>query len=252
LFYGDTLFEIKIDDAKYWKNCVDALVRLVDEGTFSLSKDGIQFKAMDPSGISMVCFDMPSKAFSKFEIEKQTDIGLNLENFYRILSSARPEEQLLMKDSGGRFLVEFIGKNSRRRYKLPIIEIRKSFENEPKIEFESDLEVKGEVIKEIIKDASLLSTYIGFKTDKNSLVVSAKGDFGELEEEHIGEGDAIKKMDVKKSAVASFNLEYLDRMVSACPTGNHIKMHFKTDALVKIDYKIGDAEVVYYLAPYIV
>ncbi len=252
MFYGDILFEIKIDDAKYWKNCVDALVRLVDEGMFSLSKEGIQFRAMDPSGISMVCFDMPSKAFSKFEIEKAVSVGLNLENFYRILSSARSDEQLTMKDSGGRFLLEFVGKNSKRKYKLPIIEIRKSFENEPKVEFESDVVVKGESIKEIIKDASLLSNYIGFKTDKNSLIVSAKGDFGELEEEHMGEGDAIRKIDIRKQVNATFNLEYLDRMVSACPSGNHIEMHFKTDALVKINYKIGDAEVVYYLAPYIV
>ena len=39
------MFEIKIDDARYWKNCVDSIVSLVDEGSFVLSKEGITLKA---------------------------------------------------------------------------------------------------------------------------------------------------------------------------------------------------------------
>jgi DNA polymerase III sliding clamp (beta) subunit (PCNA family) len=34
---------------------------------------------MDPSGISMVSFFIPSKAFSKYEIDKEESVGLNLE-----------------------------------------------------------------------------------------------------------------------------------------------------------------------------
>ena len=29
------MFEIKIDDARYWKNCVDSIVSLIDEGSFN-------------------------------------------------------------------------------------------------------------------------------------------------------------------------------------------------------------------------
>ncbi|MCL5008216.1 MAG: proliferating cell nuclear antigen (pcna) [Candidatus Marsarchaeota archaeon] len=244
------MFEIKIDDAKYWKNCVDAIVKLVDEGSFDISKEGITLRAMDPSGISMVSFSIPNKAFSKYDVDKQMRVGLNLENLDRILASARGDEQLLMKDSGGRFLIEFIGKHSRRRYKLPMIETKKDIDKEPKVEFESEMEVRGESIKEIIKDAALLSTYIGFKTDKSSFTVMAKGDMGELEEEHLGSADVIKNLVVKSPSSATFNLEYLDRMVSACPSGNQIKMSFKSNEPIMINYKIGDAEVIYFLAPY--
>lgn len=244
------MFEIKIDDAKYWKNCVDAVVKLVSEGTFNITNDGIRLRAMDPSGISMVSFSIPNKAFSKYDVDKSTNVGLNLENFDRILSSARYGEQLLMKDSNGRFLIEFIGKNSSRRYKLPMIDVKKDIEKEPKVDFESNIDIKSESIKEIIKDAALLSTYIGFKTEKNSLVVLAKGDAGELEEEHLNTTDAISKLDIKKPSSVTFNLEYLERMVSACPSGNNISLSFKTDEPVKVIYKIGDADIVYYLAPY--
>ncbi|MGC8495648.1 MAG: proliferating cell nuclear antigen (pcna) [Candidatus Micrarchaeia archaeon] len=244
------MVEIKIDDAKYWKNCVDSIVNLVDEGTFTISKEGISLKAMDPSGISMVSFFIPNKAFSKYEVEKQTSLGLNLENFDKILASARQNEQLIMKEVDNKLVIEFVGQNSRRKYKLPLIDIKKDVEKEPKIDFEANVELKSDMFKEILKDATLLSTYIGFKADKASFVVAAKGDAGELEEEHMSNADIIKKLDVQKPSTATFNLDYLQRMISACPQNSSIMLSLKSEEPIKVDYKIGEASISYYLAPY--
>ena len=60
------MFEIKIDNAKYWRDCVEAIVSLVDEGTFNITKEGIALKAMDPSGISMVSFSVLSAPTMRF------------------------------------------------------------------------------------------------------------------------------------------------------------------------------------------
>jgi proliferating cell nuclear antigen len=245
------MFEIKIDDARYWKNCVESIVSLVDEGTFNISKEGIMLKAMDPSGISMVSFSMPSKAFSKYDVEKPSAVGLNIDNLSKILATARDGEQLLMKDSGNKLAIEFIGQNnSRRRYKLPILDVKKESDKEPKIAFESLVEMKGDYLKNILKDANLLSTYIGFKTDKNAFMVVAKGDAGELEEEHEGNTDVLKKLEVTKASSATFNLEYLDRIISACPVDSSVSLSLKSEEPIKVNYKIGDAELSYFLAPY--
>jgi len=244
------MFEIKIDDARYWKNCVDSIVSLIDEGSFSISKEGIGLKAMDPSGISMISFFIPNKAFAKFEVDKPMNVGLNLENFGKILASSRGDEQLIMKENGNKFIVEFVGKNSRRRYRLPMIDVKKDADKEPKIEFDSVVEVKADPLKEILKDANLLSTHVGFKTDKDSFLVVAKGDAGELEEEHMNNAEVIKKITAGKASSATFNLDYLERMISACPSNSTMTLSIKTEEPIKIDYKIGDAAVSYYLAPY--
>lgn len=244
------MFEIKIDDARYWKNCVDSIVSLIDEGSFNITKEGISLKAMDPSGISMISFFIPNKTFSKYDVDKPVSVGLNLENFGKILASSRAEEQLVMKESGNKFLVEFIGKTSKRRYKLPMIEVKKDADKEPKIEFDSVVEVKADSLKEILKDANLLSTHIGFKTDKDSFLVVAKGDAGELEEEHLNNAEVIKKIDASKASSATFNLDYLERMISACPSNSTMVLSIKTEEPIKIEYKIGDANVSYFLAPY--
>src|SRR5271163_4284088 len=103
------MFELKIDNAKYWRDCVEAIVSLIDEGSFNITKEGISLKAMDPSGISMISFFIPNKAFAKYDVDKPMIIGLNLENFGKILASSRAEEQLVMKENSNKFIVEFVG-----------------------------------------------------------------------------------------------------------------------------------------------
>ncbi len=245
------MFELKIDDARYWKNCVDAIGSLVDEGAFNISKEGVSLKAMDPSGISMVSFFIPNKAFSKYNVEKETMVGLNFDTLVKVLASSVGGEQLVMKDSNNKFLLEFVGQGSKRRYRLPMIEVRKEPEKEPKIDFESSVELKSDALREMLKHANLMSAYIGFKADKNMFSVMAKGDAGDLEEEHEGSGEMVKKIESQKASSATFNLDYLTKIVGAAPADSTVSIHLKTDEPMKVDYKIGDANVLYFLAPYI-
>ncbi|MDE1869621.1 MAG: proliferating cell nuclear antigen (pcna) [Candidatus Micrarchaeota archaeon] len=244
------MFEIKIDNAKYWRDCVEAIVNLVDEGSFNISAEGITLKAMDPSGISMVSFFIPSKAFGKFNVEKGASVGLNLDNLNKVLSRTRDNEALTIKENEGKLSLEFVGQGSRRRYKLPMIDVRKNVEKEPNVDFDVTAEVLGEPLKDIIKDASLISSYISFRASKDQMTVSARGDSGELEESHEVDGNVIKKLTIKANADAVFNLEYLENIIKACPVGNPINVLIKSNEPLKVSYHIGDALLTYYLAPY--
>ncbi len=244
------MLEIKIDNAKYWRDCVDSIVSLVDEGSFNISSDGITLKAMDPSGISMVSFFIPAKAFSKYTVDKGVNVGLNLENLSKILSRTRDNEALVMKDADNKLSMEFLGASAKRRYKLQMIDVKKGVEKEPNVEFDAKVEISGEPLKEIIKDASLISSYIAFKASKNQFVISAHGDSGELEEVHENDGAVIKKVDAGKNAEAVFNLEFLENMVKSCPSGSAINIGLKSNEPLKLNYKIGEASVTYFLAPY--
>jgi proliferating cell nuclear antigen len=222
------MFEIKMENAKYWRDCISAIGSLVDEGLFNITKEGISLKAMDPSSISMVSFFMPSKSFSKYTIDKAASVGVNLENLSKILSRTRDNESLVMKDVESKLSLEFIGPNSRRRYRLQLIDVKKSVEKEPNVEFDAFVEINGDPLKDIIKDASLISSYISFKASKDQFAISAHGDSGELEELHDKDGDIMKKVDASKNADAVFNLEFLENMVKSCPQGNSVSISLKS------------------------
>ncbi len=245
------MFELKLADARYWRDCVEAIVSLVDEGVFMITKDGISLKAMDPSGISMVSFFIPSKAFVEYNVEKNESIGVNLDNLSKIMSRTRDNEALLMKDVDNKLLLEFSGGTSKRRYKLQLIDIKNKEEKEPKVDFDANVEIDGEHLKNVLKDASLISSYIAFKASKDGFVINAKGDSGELEEVHDIDGTEVKKVEAQKEASAVFNLEFLENMVKSSPVGNSIALWLKTNQPLKLGYNIGDATVTYYLAPYV-
>src|SRR4029077_9330130 len=114
----------------------------------------------------------PSKAFSKYEIEKGADIGLNIGNLSKIMARTREDEALVIKDVEGKLSLEFIGAKNRRRYKLHLIDVRKKEDKEPKVEFDANIEVDGEHLKNALKDASLISPYISFKAAKNHFSIS--------------------------------------------------------------------------------
>ncbi len=244
------MFELKIDNAKYWRDCVESVVSLVDEGMFNISKEGIGLKAMDPSSISMVSFFMPSSAFSKYTVDKPAGIGLNIENLSKILSRTRDGEAIVMRDVDNKLLLEFIGPGSRRRYKLQMIDVKKSVEKEPNVQFDAHVEMVGEPLKDMIKDAILMSSYIAFKASKDQFAVSARGDFGELEELHEKDGSLMKKVEVEKNADATFNLDFLEKMVRSCPVGSNISIELKSNEPMKLNYNIGKASITYFLAPY--
>ena len=243
------MFEIKLDDARYWRDCISAIGALVDEGLFNITKEGISLKAMDPSSISMVAFFIPAKAFSKFTIDKNTSIGVNLENLGKILSRTRDDEALVMKDADSKLSMEFIGA-SRRRYRLQMIDVKKSVEKEPNVEFDANVEISGDHLKDILKDASLLSSYISFKAAKDQFATSAHGDSGELEELHGKDGGIVKKVDASKNADAVFNLEFLENMVKSCPVGNSVSIAMKSNEPLRLSYSIGESSISYFLAPY--
>ncbi len=241
--------ELKIDNAKYWKECIDTIVNLVDEGVFNVTKEGVTLKAMDPSSISMISFSMPSKAFSKFDVDKNAGLGLNIDNISKIMSRARDGESLVMKDHENKLTMEFSGQ-SKRRFRTQLIDVRKSAEKEPNVEFDAEIEINGETFKDLVKDAGLISQYISLKAAKDQFSIDCRGDSGELNEVHVNDGSAIKKMSVQKGAESTFNLEFLENMVKSCPAGNYISISLKSNEPIKLSYKVGEAQITYYLAPY--
>jgi proliferating cell nuclear antigen PCNA len=245
------MFELRLDNAKYWRDCVEAIVSLVDEGLFTITKEGISLKAMDVSGISMIHFDMPGKAFSKYEIQGSTGIGLNLDNLSKIMSRTRDDEALAIKESDNKLTLEFSSEKSKRRYRIQLIDIKNKEEKEPKVEFDAHVEVDGEHLKNALKDASQISSYVAFKAAKGHFAINAKGDSGELEESQEIDGARIKKVEASAETSSVFNLQFLENMVKSSPIGNSIRLSLKSNQPLRLSYNIGDAVVTYYLAPYV-
>ena len=243
------MFEIKVDDAKIFKDCVDALVTLIDEGEFEISKEGIKLRAMDPSQIAMVDFNLPKSAFEKYEVDKDTKIGLNLDDLSKITSRSRQGDSLELKldDSESRLELIFKGQ-SRRKFNLPLLDISAPSPKTPNIEFDAKIKISGGAIKESLKDASLVSAHVILSATLKGFEIQAKGDKGDVLIE-AGKDEMLAEHVVNKESKAMFPLEYLNDLLKSTDSTALVEINLKSDAPLKLSYNIGDAKVTYFLAP---
>ncbi|MCX6778045.1 MAG: proliferating cell nuclear antigen (pcna) [Candidatus Micrarchaeota archaeon] len=244
------MFNIQIDDARTWKSCVDAIVNLIEEGTLEISEDGVSLRAMDPSQIAMVGFRMPKSAFSEYKVESATKLGLNFENLSKILARTRGKEKLEMSLDENKLVLNFTSEAGSRNFKVPLVEMPPGTHKELKIEHDAEIVMRGGNFKEILRDAVLISSHISLKAEPGALVVEAHGDSTDfvVHEEAKG-GGGIDKIDAKAEAKATFPLQYLDDISKACPDDERMTIKLKTNKPLKVEYKIGEAELSYFLAP---
>ncbi|NUN11457.1 proliferating cell nuclear antigen (pcna) [Candidatus Micrarchaeota archaeon] len=242
--------ELVITDAKEFKQAIDAIVNLVDEGTFEVTSDGLKLRSMDPSQIAMVDFSLPKNAFTELNTEGNASITLNLVDFTKVLSSASSGEKLSIKldEKENRLLLDFTGK-SKRSFKLPLLESSANTPREPKIEFDTKLKIKGGALKGMLRDAGLLSSHVILQADDAEFLVEANGDSGDLRVETKKNSEIVVELDIKNKSRAMFPFEYLEDMTRSCTEDNVLTLEMKTDAPVKVSYEVGKAKLCYYLAP---
>lgn len=243
------MFKIDLDDVKDFRSAIEALSNLIDEGEFSITKKGIGLHALDPSQIAMVIFSMPDSAFSSYEVEGEQKVGLKLDNFNKILSRGKGNHMSLYDDEN-KLAVEFMGERSKKSFKIPIIEIGPSVEREPKVEHDVNITMNAGALKDAVRDVSLVSSHITLEAKKDVLKISASGDDAEAEVEYEkGDDNGIKEMEVKNSARATFPVQYLEDMIKGADDNSEIRISLRTNAPIKINYSLGNAEFTYYLAP---
>jgi proliferating cell nuclear antigen len=244
------MFEVIFDNAKIFKDCVDSLVTLIDEGEFNFTKEGIKLRATDPSQIAMVDFDYPKAALEKYEVPNEQKIGLNLEDLSKVTSRIRPGEKLIMRmdKTGSRLELVFKGKTT-RRFNLPLLDASGTSPKLPKIDYDAKIKINGSILKEGLKDASLISPHVVLKADKEGFEISATGDKGEVLIEAKKDDDVLLEHTVNAESRAMYPLEYLNDLLKAVENESVVTLDIKSDHPLRIEYPISQATVVYYLAP---
>lgn len=243
------MFKIDVNEIGEFKNAVEALGNLIDEGTFSFKKDGISLHALDPSQIAMVIFTMPSKAFSGYSVDGARSVGLNIDNFNKILSRGGKGNRASIYDEENKVVVQFIAEKSKKSFKVPVIDVGAGVEREPKVEHDVKIVMGAGAFKDAVRDIALVSSHIAFEVKGKKLKISASGDNAEADLEFEDGDESIKLMEVKSAAKATFPVQYFEDMVKGADSNTEIELWLKTNAPVKIKYALGNAGFTYYLAP---
>ncbi len=241
------MLKLTISDANSWKRSVDAIAALIDEGTFEFTEDGMALKAMDPSQIAMVDFEMPKKAFRVYNISEKQSVGIDFSELSRVMRRAHPDDTIHIELKENKLEIIFEGKGkSKRRFLLPVIDAT-AHPNKPKIEFDVVVKMPANDVKEVLADVELVSNYVVFEADAKGLRISSESESGKAEIDLSK--DTLIELKAKQAARAMFPLEYLKNMTRNTDVATVIQISLKKDNPLEMKYTIGEGSVTYFLAP---
>ncbi len=241
--------KVVMEEAPAFKDAIEAVVNLVEEGVFEVGENGLSLKAMDPSQISMIAFNMPKTMFSEYEMGEQKRIGVDISKLSKVLARGNSGEKVELSTLDGKLNIVFKGKRMNRVFKLPLLDLGEGLEREPKIEYKNKVILRTNAFREILKDAKLISSHITLILEEGRFKVEIKGDDGEVKEEFENGGEELKSMEINSDARATYPLSYLEDIVKGSKADTEIILYVESDRPLKVEYNIVGADAKYYLAP---
>ncbi len=237
------MVKLRMVDSKILKTSISAIANLIEEATFKLMPEGIRMKAMDPSHVALVDFDLPAEAFAEYGVKQTASIGINIAEINKIMARAKSEDELIMEldEEKNRLELTFKGAST-RKFSISLIDISEAELPEPKLQFTATADILAGVIQDGLKDAELVGDNITCGLTEEGFSMSTRGDKGATELK-LHKGDSgLLKISVKQPARAMFNVVYLVNMTKAASSADTITMNLGENLPIQLDFPVADGK----------
>ncbi len=235
---------IELKNIEHLRKAIDAISSFISEGNFRFSDDGIKFRAIDPSQIVLVNFSMDKKVFEKYSLEP-TFVGVDMVELSKILSRSMPNDKLILNLSDSEMNLRLDGAMS-RSFSLPLIDVSDNDVNLPTSNFDATIEINGRIFKEALKDASLFGSSVVLRVKGNELFIEARGSSGTLK--IVAKQTKQVSVTCNAEVVSKYSLNFLQNVVKEADPNKKIKLELKSDAPMRVSYKIGSSPIEFHLA----
>lgn len=235
---------IELRDVAVLQRAIDAISSFISEGNFRFNDNGISLRATDPSQVVLVNFSIAKNAFEKFKVEP-TLVGVDVQELNKIIARALPNDRLTMDLTDSELNIKLEGDLS-RSFSLPLIDVGEDEINIPEPKFDASIEINARILKEALKDAGLFGSSVVLKVKGSQLFIEARGSAGTLNTI----AKAPKHVSVKSTAevVSKYSLNFLQNIVRNAGNEEKISMQLRSDAPMRVSYKIGPASLEFHLA----
>lgn len=243
-------FEVVFDGAKEFADLIATASNLIDEAAFKFTEEGISMRAMDPSRVVLIDLNLPESIFSKYEVEEPETIGINMDQFKKILKRGKAKDTLILRKGDENFLEITFEGTAKRTFRLPLIDVEELELELPELPFTAKVVLLGEVLKEGIKDASLVSDAIKFIAKENEFTMKAEGETNEVEIRLTLEDEGLLDLEVEEETKSAYGIRYLSDMVKGIGKADEVILRFGNEMPLQMEYMIRDeGRLTFLLAP---
>ena len=226
-------------DNSIFKDCISIISDLVSEGSFKFTKSGVEFIAMDPANVSMVILKLFPTCFKEYDLDKEIEINLDLNNLKQILKRAKMDDLLTLEVVSEDKLNIVLRSSILRSFTLPLLSSESPLPKIPNFNFSASIAMPSELLEDAIEDAGIVAESATFIADKDKLVILAEGETSKSKFE-AGKDEAKVSLLKDGKVKAKYSIEYLKKMVVAAKLSSNAEIRFSQDYPIKLEYKALD------------
>jgi proliferating cell nuclear antigen len=238
---------IKLAEPRILADAIALLSELVLEVKAKITKNGFEIIAIDPANVALVNLTIPVKAFAKFEVEKDEELGINLEDFKQILRRVPIGAALIIeKIKDENYLKIEIEDKAKRDFSLALINFEAEEKKIPELTFSSKVHMDTSTFSEVVNDAAIVADSCSFTAFPETFVIEAKGTLHKSKTELSSDEVTISTETKQK---AKYSIDYLIKFAKASKFADKVVINFSQDYPAKFEFKGANIEVDFILAP---
>ena len=249
-------FTLKLENSRILKGIIETLASIIDETEFRVTPKDFTISAMDPSRICLLKLAIKKDDFDEFKCEKESKVGLNLDDLDKILkrSAVNDSVEISFSETDPKLKIKMQreGTQRTRTFSLAILDIdieEIPMDNLLKIEYPTKWVIDPEFLVEAIKDAEIYSDILNIKAEENQgLVFNSSGQIGEMIYD-LNEDDLINST-INGTNSASYSLTFLKAILKIASITEKLEISLKSDHPLKMIFNLLEGgELSYFLAP---
>lgn len=237
---GETHMKLTLAEPSYLKDSISIISELVNEARFKITPEAIELVAMDPANVAMVIFKLLSSSFTEYDVKKETEIAINLNNLKQILKRAKPNDMLSMEITAENKLQIQLKSNTTRTFSMAIIELEEKEQRIPELKFPIQIETASTVLNDAVEDAGIVAESVTLIGDKDGLTVQAEGDLSKASIEIKADDETRIKAETGDKVKSKYSIEYLKKMITGSKLADNVSIMFSKDYPLKVEYKVVD------------
>ena len=245
------MFKAELEEVGLVKDSMKTISDLISEGLFQLTDDGIQLIAADPAMVALVDFKLEEEVFEDYELDEETKVGLNLENFYSILRRANSSDTITFEldEDESKFHITMEGAST-RNFSLPILNLSEDdIPSTDQLDFSVEAELEASVLEGAIKDAMVVSDSVTVSADSDSINIVSEGDQSNVDFEIDSDAEGVIALEGSEAS-SMFSLDYLSKMIKGKALSDTLAVKLGDDFPMRLEFVVPDeADLSFVLAP---
>jgi proliferating cell nuclear antigen len=249
--------EVLLEDGVILKKVVGAVVDLVPSACLEFGRQGLHFRAIDPSHVAMVDVQLEPTLWEKWVVppgDLPVNLGVNLAALRKVLGMVSPGDQLRLKWDPARdniLNVQFANVAKKRNYDIDIrlMDIEVDQLEIPDMEYTHMVRLPSADFYQCVGDCSQFGDTAGLALGGTKLVTSVEGDEAKTFMSLEGEGDGPTPGGPPLSM--KFALRYLLAFAKARDVDPQVTLKMLAGMPLCVQFAVGGGHgtVAYYLAP---